>query len=109
MKIVEVYGARTDWEAHLVRGLLEDAGIKARIVGEMLKGAAGELPLGATIAPRVWVFEKDEAGARAIIEEWEARYLADRARNEPPWACPQCGEAVDATFDLCWKCQTQRP
>ena len=26
----------------------------------------------------------------------------------PPWKCPQCGELVPGTFDICWKCQTTR-
>ncbi len=28
--------------------------------------------------------------------------------NQPSWACPQCGEVVPGTFDLCWKCLTYR-
>lgn len=26
----------------------------------------------------------------------------------PPWKCPQCGEVVPGTFDVCWKCQTTK-
>jgi hypothetical protein len=26
----------------------------------------------------------------------------------PPWKCPQCGELVPGTFDICWKCQTTK-
>ena len=25
-----------------------------------------------------------------------------------PWKCPQCGETVPGTFDVCWKCQTTK-
>ena len=25
-----------------------------------------------------------------------------------PWDCPKCGESVDGTFDICWKCQFDR-
>ena len=28
--------------------------------------------------------------------------------TEAPWKCPQCGELVPGTFDICWKCQTLR-
>jgi len=28
--------------------------------------------------------------------------------DAPPWKCPQCGELVPGTFDICWKCQTTR-
>ena len=109
MKIVEVFEAQSDGTAHLVKALLDDAGIQARIVGEMLKGVAGELPLGQTIAPRVWVFENDAPRAREIIAEWEKRYLADRARQAAPWQCSQCSAEVEGSFDICWKCQAPRP
>ena len=26
-----------------------------------------------------------------------------------PWACPQCGEHIEAQFDACWKCGEDRP
>ncbi len=26
----------------------------------------------------------------------------------PSWKCPQCGETVPGTFDVCWKCQTTK-
>jgi predicted RNA-binding Zn-ribbon protein involved in translation (DUF1610 family) len=25
------------------------------------------------------------------------------------WKCPNCGETVENTFDLCWNCKTERP
>ncbi len=108
--ILEVYWAPDAHEAHLVCGLLEEAGIKARVVGEMLQSAAGELPPGPTIAPRVWVLASDEIRAREVIATWEERRKAARTEDPPAmWACPNCSESVDGTFDICWNCQTQRP
>jgi predicted RNA-binding Zn-ribbon protein involved in translation (DUF1610 family) len=40
--------------------------------------------------------------------------LADEDANSaepvelPDWSCPQCGESVPGTFDVCWKCLTAR-
>ncbi len=64
-----VFHASTSLEAHLVQQLLERAGISARIDGEFLQGAAGELPPGNLI--RVRVAPERAVEAREIIAEWE--------------------------------------
>lgn len=28
--------------------------------------------------------------------------------DSPPWRCGSCGERLEATFDICWKCGTRR-
>ncbi len=69
-RIVEVYSAAHIIEAQELCTILEDKGIQSRIVGEQLGNAAGCLPLGETLAPRIWVREGDAIQAREIIEEW---------------------------------------
>jgi len=66
-RVLEVYSAATATEAHLLKDRLAAEGIHAQVVGETLQSAAGGLPLGETLAPRVWVLQADEARARAII------------------------------------------
>ncbi len=107
--VVEVYWAKDAPHAHLVKTILQKAGIPAEVVGEMLHAAVGELPMGPTTSPRVWVPKGDEQRARAIIAEWEKQRRETPATETPPWACPHCGAEVDAGFDLCWKCQRPRP
>jgi len=68
-RIVELCSAANVVEAYALRALLEEADIRSRIVGESLGNAAGWLPLGETVAPRVWVREEDAARAREIIDE----------------------------------------
>jgi hypothetical protein len=68
-RIVELCAAASAVEAHALCALFEEAGIRCRIVGETLGNAAGGLPLGETIAPRIWVREEDAARAREIIDE----------------------------------------
>jgi hypothetical protein len=68
-RIVELCEAANAFEAHALCGLLEEAGVRCRIVGETLGNAAGGLPLGETIAPRIWVREEDAARAWQIIDE----------------------------------------
>ena len=99
-KIVEVYSAGNAPDAHMVQQMLENTGIESRIVGELLGGGIGELPLGEVTTPRVWVHADQAAAARAAINEWEAH----RKSDTPGWTCPQCDAEVDAGFDICWKC-----
>ena len=101
--IVEVYWARNLQIAHTVRGLLESAGIEARVVGETLQGAIGELPAGPESSPRVWVKREDEERAKKICDEFDAKSASGEA-----WVCDNCGSDVDSGFDICWNCQATR-
>ena len=69
-RIVELCSAASLFEAYALHGALEEAGVPARVVGESLETAAGALPLGETVAPRIWVREEDAARAREIVDEW---------------------------------------
>ncbi|MCX7555654.1 DUF2007 domain-containing protein [Xanthomonadaceae bacterium JHOS43] len=57
-------------EAHLIKGLLAQAGIVAHIRGEYLTGAMGELPAMGLLA--VMVDDDDADAARALIADWRA-------------------------------------
>ena len=109
--IVEVYSAADGAEAAFLRDMLEDAGIRTRIVGDSLQSAMGLLPLGAETAPRLWVFRADHDRARELLAEYERVHLAPHPDDDLPeetWVCPSCGEKVEADFELCWNCQTPR-
>lgn len=103
--IVEVYAAEDSAEAHLLRGLLEEQGIRVEVVGDALM-----TPVPLDMTPRIWVQRHDEARAREIVAEFEARQRTPHFDSEPreTWKCPTCGELVEADFDLCWNCQTPR-
>ena len=64
------YDASSNIEAHLVKHQLQQAGIAAKIEGEYLQGAVGELPAAGNV--RVLVPQKDLAAARQVIADWEA-------------------------------------
>ena len=107
--VVEVYASADGHEAHLLKNALEDAGIQARVVGDQLQSAGGELPLGWTIAPRIWVAQADEERARQVIATWEDMRQSGYAEADSPvWDCPHCGEEVEGNFDVCWHCQHPR-
>lgn len=68
-----VYRAANIADAHLIRQMLEGAGIPAFIQGEYLQGAVGELPANTEIL--VHVADAHAEAAREIVDEW--------ARAEP--------------------------
>lgn len=69
-----VFQAANALEAHLVADLLERSHIEARIEGEYLTGAIGDLPVAGLV--RVVVREEDAELARSIIAQWESGAFA---------------------------------
>ena len=103
-RLVEVYSAANGLEAHSLRLILENKGIRSQVVGESLQTAGGDLPLGATLAPRIWVREGDAGLAREIIETHSGRPPAERAKpsgfegrsdaENVTFACQECGKSI---------------
>jgi len=72
MKIV--FDASNSIEAHLVLGILNQAGIAGAITGEYLQGAMGELPAFGLV--KIYVDDADYDNAREIVAEWQGQILA---------------------------------
>jgi len=81
MKIA--YAAANIADAHLFRQWLEAEGIQAFVLGEYLRGAAGDLPANTEVF--VWVADDDLDAARALVAAWERDH-----------ALPDDGDAADA-------------
>ncbi|HEX6398241.1 MAG TPA: DUF2007 domain-containing protein [Steroidobacteraceae bacterium] len=71
----KVYECNLAVEAHMVCDLLSQAGISARVDGEFLQSAAGEIPLGNTVKVRVDPARASEA--REVIADWEQQQPPD--------------------------------
>jgi len=71
-------------DAHLLRQLLEDAGIPVYLNGEYLQGAIGELPANTPIL--LMVPDEHVEAARAIVVDWE------QAAPEPVETAEQTAE-----------------
>jgi len=85
--------------AHLLRNLLEQSGIEARVFNENAQSGAGELPIPDAY-PQLWVVdERDVQRAREIIEAFE-RMPAISATV----LCAACTEENPANFQVCWNC-----
>lgn len=76
-----VYEAENVIDAHLVKGLLENAEIPAFVRGEYLTGAIGELPVMGLVA--VLVPESQFAAADALLREFRAEVATGLV--ETPW------------------------
>lgn len=100
-KIIEVYVARDEPDVRMMESAFITAGISCRVVGTALGGAAGEIPLGISTGPAIWVSESDLEAARDVIEELKAPESPFRIAS---WQCPKCDSEVDSGFDTCWKC-----
>jgi len=99
----KLYECRDRLQAQMLHDALAAHHIHTVILGDYLSGAAGEL--SALQFPVLWVVEgKDYDLARQLL----VRYLQDPRPDQPAWRCPQCGEMVEATFDICWNCSTIR-
>ena len=80
-----VYEAENLIDAHLVKGVLEHAGLHVFVRGEYLTGALGDLPMMGLVA--VCVSDSDYDVAERIVAEWredvEARPLQEDWDGEP--------------------------
>lgn len=65
-----VYRADSLIDAHLLRGRLEAEGVAAWVIGDLLTGGMGDLPVSGLL--QVCVADVDEAEAQAHLARWEA-------------------------------------
>jgi hypothetical protein len=95
----KVYSAVTLPDAHMMRGLLGQAGIEARVFNENAVGGMGEIPF-THVYPEVWVVnETDLIRARELIDDFE-----HPAASPGPILCRHCGEENPGNFQACWSC-----
>ncbi|MEM1063270.1 MAG: DUF2007 domain-containing protein, partial [Planctomycetota bacterium] len=65
---VELCRPRHPLEAHAIRLALEAEGVETLVVGDNLRTAAGEVPLGHAVGPQVVVRAADFDRARAVAD-----------------------------------------
>ena len=82
-----VFTAQSPAEAHLVAGILEEAGIRCVVQGEALFGVRGDIGLGSSSLPSVCVADEDAARALEVIAP-HARRAVQAERDEDPDAAP---------------------
>lgn len=96
--MLKIYSAPTLPDAHLVRGLLAQAGIEARVFNENAQSVMGEIPV-LQAWPEVWIMdERDARQAHDVIHQFERPQAYGTA------FCPHCHEENPAHFGACWNC-----
>jgi hypothetical protein len=88
-----VFQAQTLTEAGLVRNLLVENGIDAKVVGERASFSGIALS-------EVWISnDHDRERAVELVRE-----LYSTTEEGPLWECVACGESSPESFELCWQC-----
>jgi putative signal transducing protein len=86
-------------DAHILRGLLGQEGIKAHVFNENAQSGVGQLPV-AEAQPELWVDdEKDWQRAMEVVRRFEASPRIDATLR-----CAACGEDNPGNFQVCWSC-----
>jgi hypothetical protein len=101
-----VYRAANTVEAHMLKGMLEQHGVRARILGGGLSSGVGELPVD-VIQVSIEVPVGYRQLARELIEAYESG-RADGTSGIDAWVCGDCNESNPASFDVCWQCGDAR-
>jgi len=97
--MVRIYSAASLPDAHLVRGLLGQAGIDSTVFNENLQGGLGEIPFTHAY-PEVWIVdERDLQRAREVI-----RQIERPAPGLGSIVCPRCQQGSPGHFQICWNC-----
>ncbi len=95
-----VYTAPNLPDAHLLRDLLQQAGIPAHVFNENATSLIGLVPVPSG-QPQVWIAQPhQEAHAKSVIADYQTRHAAAETR-----VCPTCHEINPGEFDFCWHCQ----
>jgi hypothetical protein len=101
----QIYSARDELDAAMVKNALADAGIDAVVQAGPLSAVLGEIPVTEGTLPSVWVRDEDVDRATEAL----ANFQHPQNSPGPPWKCPKCGETIEPQFTACWNCGTAKP
>jgi hypothetical protein len=112
-ELKKVYVADGPGDAHVLRGLLEVAGIAAVVRGDDMVPLQGGSLFNLETRPSVWILASDDqreqhAQAVQIVEDYAAGRGMETTSNGEQWACKNCDEMVEAHFTVCWNCGVSR-
>jgi len=106
VKYKNLYSAANATEAHLIKGILENASIETILSGENLSIGVGELPID-VLQVIIMVNEYKYADALEIISNYE-KILREPVQDGKSWQCEECNQVNPETFEICWSCQANR-
>lgn len=100
----KVYVAGGPGDAHLLKGLLESAGIAVVIRGDDFVPLQGGSLFHLETRPSLWVLEEDLNRAAEIVSDYETRPAPSYGAAAGARVCPTCGEESEPQFTACWNC-----
>ena len=111
-QLTAIYRAQNVPQAHLLKGLLADAGIEATVTNEQLADGAGVDVVGWRTQPQLVVTEENAERARQIATEFDKNLAsmpeetageeADTFEGGVAWpVCPQCGQRRTTRCPVC--------
>ena len=84
-----------------VKNIIESYGIDTILKNEFAQGAIGEIS-AFDAWPEIWVLnDNDYERALDIIEKSISN------ASDVEWVCKVCNEENDASFEICWSCQSE--
>ena len=98
------YNASTNFEAHLIRGMLTDAGIESVVIEDTAQVAMGWAgPLAELHKPQGWIERTDIERARPILTDYDQRNAERRMAERDEL---DNGPAIEVVCDECGKQST---
>ena len=97
-----IYTAQNPVLVGNAKNIVENAGIEVVLRNEYAAGGMGELSPWDTW-PELWV-RRDSDYEKAV--RLITGVLSPEDAEE--WRCSNCSEINDASFEYCWKCQTEK-
>lgn len=98
-----VYSNENSFIVNNVKNILESQGIKTFIKNEFAQGAVGEISAFDSW-PEVWITDDcDFDSAMEMVKSIQNKQVTIE------WTCKKCAEKNDASFEVCWQCQGEKP
>lgn len=87
-----------------VKNVVESAGFEVRLKNDILSGAVGGGASPLDVWLEVWIIhDNDYDEALKLVQD----ILSEQAGEE--WVCSNCEESNGPSFEICWKCQAEKP
>lgn len=86
-------------EVDLLQNMLKESGVAC----EVRNGDLAQIVPAPPFYEELWVSDEEYPRAAELLSSWRRP-----PASAPSWACPRCGELVEAQFTSCWKCGAER-
>src|SRR5687768_9766610 len=104
----QVYSARNEVDAQLVKGFLDERAIQSVVQGAGYQNILGSIPMTPGTSPGIWVREEDLGRALDAIAGFKTDAVPARPVADP-WTCSKCGEQVERQVTEGWSCRAGKP